>query len=117
MEDLRKEFGKHYLVEFCDCDKEKLKYVNFVQESLLKAAVKSQATILQQFFHQFDPFGVSGVVFIAESHFSIHTWPEDRYAGLDILTCGEMCPELAIEELRMLLEAKTVKTKVIARGI
>ena len=72
--------------------------------------------MLDSFFHQFEPCGMSGVIFIAESHFSIHTWPEDGYAGMDILTCGEMYPERSIEFLREAFEAQDVKVDVIPRG-
>ena len=77
-----KEFGKHYLVEFIDCDPAKLKFSDEVQGMLLHAAKESNATVLKYFFHQFEPSGVTGIILIAESHFFIHTWPEDQYAAL-----------------------------------
>lgn len=116
MVELQKKFGKHYLVELICCNPEKIKFVEGVKDTFLRSAEASQATILESFFYQFDPHGVSGVIFIAESHFSIHTWPEDKYAGVDILTCGEMYPERAIEVLKNEFQAKEVKTDIIARG-
>jgi len=55
---------------------------------MLAAAKESGATILGESFHQFSPQGVSGVIIIAESHLTVHTWPEHGYAGADIFTCA-----------------------------
>ena len=55
---------------------------------MLEAAIVSGATIVGEVFHRFTPQGVSGAVVIAESHLSIHTWPEYGYAALDLFTCG-----------------------------
>ena len=111
-----REFGKHYLVEFTGCDPGKMKFVDDVREALLESARVSGATILGSHFHQFEPHGVTGMVFIAESHFSIHTWPEDGYAAFDILTCGVMDPERAIGSLSKSLEAGKVEIRVFSRG-
>ena len=72
--------------------------------------------ILEKYFWQFDPVGVTGILMIAESHFSIHTWPEDHYAAFDILTCGKMYPEKAIELIKEEFEAQTMNVQVIERG-
>ena len=56
---------------------------------MVEAAKRAEATIIDVVFHEFNPFGISGVVVIAESHLSIHTWPEHRYAAVDIFSCGE----------------------------
>lgn len=111
-----KEFGKHYLVEYVDCNPRKMEFVDDVRPLFLRAAEKSRATVIQSFFHQFEPRGVTGIIMIAESHFSVHTWPEDNYVSFDILTCGEMDPQAAIEELRAGFEAKRVDVRVVARG-
>lgn len=116
MKKLKKEFGKHYLVELMGCDAEKIKFVKDVKGIFNRSAVNSRATIIDDLYFQFEPAGVSGVIFIAESHFSIHTWPQDNYVGFDILTCGEMDPEIAIEELKEGFGAKRMKVKVIPRG-
>lgn len=83
----------------------------------MQAATKSNANILDASFHQFEPFGVSGVVLIAESHFSMHSWPEEAYVAIDIFTCGEeMDPHIAISELKSGFEADETKITVITRG-
>ena len=114
----RSDFGKHYLIDLRDCDPEIIKSVDPTREIVLRAAKECGATILDDYFHQFQPIGVSGVVLIAESHISIHTWPENGFAAADIFTCGEMKPQVAIDIMREGFRAKetTMKVKVVVRG-
>ena len=81
--------GKHILVEYYDCDVNLLNKPVAIKEMMEGAARDAQATIVESFIHQFSPFGVSGVVVIAESHLTIHTWPEFGYAAVDVFTCGD----------------------------
>ena len=60
-----------------------------VKRALLDAAAAAGATVVGEVFHKFAPQGVTGIVCIAESHISIHTWPEHAYAAVDIFTCGK----------------------------
>ena len=113
---MHKKFGRHYLVELIGCDPRPLKRVADVQKLLLRAARKSQATILKYFFHQFAPAGVTGIILITESHFFIHTWPDDRYAALDIFTCGTMRPQAAIADLKKSFGAQKLRIRTFARG-
>ena len=67
---------------------------------MLEAATLAKATIIKAHFHQFVPQGVSGSVIIAESHFNIHTWPENNYAAIDLFTCGkDLNPQSAVNYL------------------
>ncbi len=84
-----KALGNHILVEFYSCDADILNNVKFIEDSMVEATILSGATVVGSHFHTFNPHGVSGVVIIAESHLSIHTWPEYGYAAVDIFTCGE----------------------------
>ena len=113
----RQVFGKHYVVEFIDGDPKKMSRVEEVRPLLLNAVDKSGATRLSEHFHQFEPHGVTGMVFIAESHFSIHTWPEAGYAAFDVMTCGVMDAGKAIEVLREGFCARRVEVQMIERGI
>ncbi len=81
--------GRHMTVEFYDCDHKLLNDSERVEQAFLKGAKDSGATILNSSFHSFEPQGVSGVVIIAESHFSVHAWPEHDYAAVDIFSCAE----------------------------
>lgn len=116
MDVLKKEYGRHYLVELIGCDPQRIKYADQVKEVLVKAALASKATIVEQYFKQYEPYGVTGIILICESHFSIHTWPEDGFAAFDILTCGEMLPENAIKVVKEGFQAKHVKKQIIPRG-
>jgi S-adenosylmethionine decarboxylase proenzyme len=113
---LKKIYGDHYIVEFVGCSPEKMKRVKDVKAIFLKAARKSKANILKSYFHQYKPYGVTGIILIAESHFSFHTWPEDGYIAFDVMTCGKMYPRRAIEDIKKVFQAKKVITTVLKRG-
>ncbi|HOD53275.1 MAG TPA: adenosylmethionine decarboxylase [Candidatus Cloacimonadota bacterium] len=81
--------GRQILVEFYQCNEDILKNCGLIEEYMVEACKIAQATVVTNTFHEFSPFGVSGVVVIAESHVAIHTWPEYNYAAVDIFTCGE----------------------------
>src|SRR5437667_3909222 len=92
--------GRHLLLEMFDCDPDAINSLEAVKGALIEAAKRAQATIVDVVFHEFNPFGISGVVVIAESHLAIHTWPEYRYAAVDIFSCGEVLqPEVAANYL------------------
>ncbi|MFC1510168.1 adenosylmethionine decarboxylase [Candidatus Omnitrophota bacterium] len=116
MTELQHVFGDHYLVELIGCDSEVIKNVEGVKESFFQAAQEAEATVLNSAFHQFEPVGVTGFLLLAESHFFLHTWPQERYVAFDIFTCGPMFPERAIERLTEDFKASRVKTQVIKRG-
>jgi S-adenosylmethionine decarboxylase len=81
--------GRHLLLELYDCSSEVLNSLESVKTAMVEAAKRAEATVIDAVFHEFNPFGISGVVVIAESHLSIHTWPEYRYAAVDIFSCGD----------------------------
>ena len=111
------DFGKHYLVDLFGCDPNKISVADTVREIFVAAARESNATVIGELFHQFEPIGVSGVLLIAESHFSIHTWPEDGFVALDVFTCGEEMDALvAIDILEAALGASRVEVQVPVRG-
>jgi S-adenosylmethionine decarboxylase len=110
--------GRHILVELHDCDREALNNLDFIREVMLKAAIDCGAVILGESFHRFSPQGVSGVVVIAESHISIHTWPEYGYAAADVFTCGtSVNPEIAAQVLIEKLGSKNHTVTEIKRGV
>ena len=81
------------------------------------AARRAGATVVDVSFHEFSPFGISGMVIIAESHLSIHTWPEYGYAAVDIFTCGEMNAVAAINYLTLAFVAAKTQTRLIERRV
>ena len=109
--------GKQRMLELYGCETALLDDIAFIKKSMLKAAEIANATIVQQYFHQFSPFGVSGTVVIAESHINIHTWPEHNYAAIDIFTCTEkMDVDNACAFLKEAFQAKEHSTKDYERG-
>ena len=110
--------GKHLLIELKDCNPEILKNLDKVKNAMVSAAKKARATIIDVSFHEFSPFGISGMVVIAESHLSIHTWPEYGYAAVDIFTCGDIIkPELAAQFLIEKFGCKNPSVVEMKRGI
>jgi len=110
--------GRHLLLELFDCDAEALNSLETVKASMVEAAKRAQATIVDVVFHEFNPFGISGVVVIAESHLAIHTWPEYRYAAVDIFSCGEVLqPQTAANYLVEQLGACRASVVELQRGI
>lgn len=110
--------GRHLIVEYSDCDKRSLDDVRLLEETMNEAVRRSGATIVRSVFHRYNPQGVSGVVVIAESHISIHTWPEYGYAAVDFFTCGESVdPYKAHEYLSAVLAAGSVHLQELKRGI
>ena len=109
--------GKHLLVEYQGCNKELLNDQEFLEQLLQEAAKATGATVVQVAFHRFAPQGVSGVVVVEESHLSIHTWPEDGYAAVDLYTCGDCKPMLAHPIIQQGLEANQTETLEVQRGI
>jgi S-adenosylmethionine decarboxylase len=113
-----KALGKHLLLELNGCDHKLLNDISFIKETMLAAAKESGATVLGESFHQFSPQGVSGVIIIAESHLTVHTWPEHGYAGADIFTCGtRVKPEKAAKVIIAKLKPCTHSIILMERGI
>ncbi|MCP3968391.1 MAG: adenosylmethionine decarboxylase [Lentisphaerae bacterium] len=106
-------------VEYYDCDAEILADSKGMENIFIEAAKASGATVLGTNFHAFEPQGVSGFVVIAESHFSVHAWPEHDYAAVDIFTCGDTIDfENAVDTLREGMKAgNVVISGVMNRGI
>lgn len=112
-----KQLGKHLLVEYYDCDVEILKNTLLIEKYMIEAAEAARATIVKSIFHTFNPWGVSGVIVIEESHLTIHTWPEYKYAAVDLFTCGDILdPLAAFTILEIKLKAKRFDLKKMSRG-
>lgn len=82
-------FGQHLILDFWGVDAGLLDSQEAVREALLYAAREGRCTVVAEYFHEFSPVGVTGVLVLAESHLSVHTWPEEGYCALDAFTCGE----------------------------
>ncbi|MFH1057234.1 MAG: adenosylmethionine decarboxylase [Pseudomonadota bacterium] len=112
-----KSLGKHLILELYGCPAALLDDPRHVESILSQAVQASGATMIRPFFHQFAPQGVSGVVIISESHFTIHTWPEYGYAALDVFTCGDVIDmDAAATTLREGFGATQVQRMLLSRG-
>ncbi|MDA0717899.1 MAG: adenosylmethionine decarboxylase [Cyanobacteria bacterium] len=102
--------GKHCILELYGCDRAKLDNEAFLRDTITAAAKRAGATLLNLITHRFEPQGVTGLALLAESHISIHTWPESGYAAIDVFTCGDhTMPEKACEVLAAELSANDHK--------
>lgn len=107
--------GTHLIVDLWDA--ERLDDLDHVRETLIEAVRVAGATLLHIHLHHFTPNGgVSGVAVLAESHISIHTWPERGYAALDIFMCGDAEPRNAIAVLEQAFKPGGIKCDELLRG-
>jgi len=106
--------GKHLLIEVFNSPA--MSRENMLN-AMLMACNATGATIIHHHDYQFSPHGCSGVILLAESHASWHTFPELNYASIDIFTCGNCDPWQAIEVLRRELETDQIKIKEEYRGL
>ncbi|MGQ0794081.1 MAG: adenosylmethionine decarboxylase [Deltaproteobacteria bacterium] len=112
-----KALGRHLLVEYHGCNPQTLNNLEKIQAFMVEAASQCGATVLGSSFHYFSPQGVSGVVVIAESHLSIHTWPEYEYAAVDVFTCGgTVDPWAAFHYLKSALDSSESSARDLRRG-
>ena len=108
--------GTHLLIDLNDATN--LDDIGHIERALKDAALAGGATILNVDLHHFEPNGgVSGVVVLAESHISIHTWPERDYAALDVFMCGDAEPHNAIPVLKQAFEPSSVQVGDHKRGV
>ena len=112
------ELGRHFIFELYGCDSRVLDDQRAIEEAMEEGARDAGASICGKVFHRFTPQGITGVVIIAESHFSIHTWPEYGYAAVDIFTCSQATePMKAFERLVALLKPKSSTVMEVKRGM
>ena len=109
--------SKHFLLDLYGCDYEKLNDESFLSCTLNNAAKLANATVLNLITNKFEPQGVTAIALLAESHLSIHTWPEAHYSAVDIFTCGQnMKPDISCKYLIQALMAKEHHLRIIDRN-
>jgi S-adenosylmethionine decarboxylase len=109
--------GTHLLADFYGVDASRLTSAGAIDALLRAGAEAAGAHILHSHFHSFgDAMGVTGVVLLAESHISIHTWPEFGFAAADIFMCGDAQPRLALDVIELALTPASSIVQTIARG-
>ncbi len=109
--------GRHVIIELWGCG-DAINDRGLVERAMRNAVHAANATLLNLFIHEFSPQGVTGVAVLAESHLSIHTWPEYGYVAADVFTCGSTTkPEAAAEVLRVEFGATNADIRELERGV
>ncbi|HDR7781291.1 MULTISPECIES: adenosylmethionine decarboxylase [Bacillus] len=111
-------FGKHIIVDLWGVDFSLLDDVHFLEYHLVTAADHSGAHVLNVSAKEFEPYGVTVLVLLSESHLSIHTYPEKNFAAVDCYTCGTTVePQIAIDYIVSILKPNEMNIKKLIRGI
>jgi S-adenosylmethionine decarboxylase len=106
--------GAHLIIDLYDA--QKLNDIDHIEKTLRQCVTAAGATLLHIHLHHFQPNGVSGVAVLAESHISIHTWPDQGYAALDVFMCGKASPDACVPILREAFKVKRVAVSELLRG-
>jgi len=108
--------GTHCILELYGCPAAVLNDAQKIQQALREASRIAKSTLLGEIHHAFEPHGVTALALLAESHISVHTWPETGYAALDVFTCGDhTLPEKACSYLVEALEAADYSLQTLRR--
>lgn len=107
--------GTHLIIDLWGASR--LDETDHVRAALIEATAVAGATLLHLHVHRFTPSGgLSGVAVLAESHISIHTWPEHGYAAIDVFMCGQTEPHKSIDVLRQAFAAERIEVDELRRG-
>jgi S-adenosylmethionine decarboxylase len=110
--------GRHLILDLYECDQELLDDYDELERLLQVALNMAGAKILRVFGEKFQPQGVTLLALLAESHASIHSWPELGYCAIDLYTCGDTTnTHRAAEFLKTKLKAKQSEEKELVRSI
>jgi S-adenosylmethionine decarboxylase len=111
------ELAAHCILELHGCPPERLDDLPFARAAIETACERSGCTLLQLVHHEFSPQGLTMVALLAESHLSLHTWPEHGYAAVDLFTCGDEAPaRKACLQLAERFAAVDHSLKILHRG-
>ncbi|WP_150494043.1 adenosylmethionine decarboxylase [Roseibium aquae] len=106
--------GAHLIIDLYDA--ERLDDLPYMEETLRRCVDEAGATLLHIHLHPFEPAGVSGVAVLAESHISVHTWPEAGYAAFDVFMCGDAKPEKCVDVLNAAFSPGRSHVSELLRG-
>lgn len=115
--DPKEKLGMHLIAELYVTDSSVLNNQERINNALVDSAIAGNMTVINVASHKFSPHGVTSLILLAESHISIHTWPEHGYAAVDIFACGKGEPLKSLERLKELLPVKEIKVLKVGRGL
>lgn len=108
--------GKHSIIDIYDCNCD-IDDISLIKDILISSALESKLHVVDSSFHKFDPVGISGVLILAESHITIHTWPEHKFVAVDAFTCGSnMNPSEVLLLIKDKLKSTNYKLNSFNRG-
>jgi S-adenosylmethionine decarboxylase len=108
--------GNHVIIDIFNADVIKLKDLDFIRQTIRRCIIVANATFLCDLFHPFEGGGVTGVAILAESHISVHTWPEEGFAAFDVFMCGSSTPLSCVPVLQEAFGGR-VAVREIRRGM
>jgi len=123
LENIEFGFGQHLMVDGYGSDRDKLTDINYIYDFLSNYPTEIAMTkIMPPYVFRYsgvrpEDWGISGFVLIAESHISIHTFPEKRYLSLDIFSCKEFNGQKAIEDVKRLFSLEKIEIRNLERGL
>lgn len=106
--------GVHLIIDLYGASR--LNDLGFIEATMRDCVDASGATLLHIHLHPFEPNGVSGVAVLAESHISVHTWPDDGYAAFDVFMCGDTKPEVCAQILEKAFNPARISVQELLRG-
>jgi len=106
--------GVHLIIDLYGA--ERLNDMAYIEATMRECIRQSGATLLHIHLHPFEPNGVSGVAVLAESHISVHTWPESGYAAFDVFMCGDTRPEVCADILQEAFTPERITVSEQLRG-
>ncbi len=110
--------GRHLVLELGGCEPSRLDDPEAVRGFIRAGAQAAGVALLSETVHRFQPIGVTGLGLLAESHLSVHTWPERRYAAVDLMTCGEACDlDAVVACARAAFGAVRIEIRILERRL
>ena len=109
--------GRHAFIELSGCPVDLLESEDLARSTIAAAVERSGATLLQLVVHRFQPHGLTALGLLAESHISIHTWPERGFAAVDVFMCGDAQPMKTIPALKQAFSPDRIGLQEIKRGL
>ena len=109
--------GRHLMIELWDCN-DRIDDPDAFREAIVESVEAIGATLLHLHVHRYSPQGVTGLAILAESHLSLHSWPEHGYLAADVFTCAEVTvPRHAVDVLQRHFEPQRIEVRELARGV
>lgn len=109
--------AKQLLIDFYNCNRKSLYDIDFLRSVAREVVVVIDAKIVEETYHQFEPFGITYVAIISKSHISFHTWPEFGTVAVDLFTCDDSLPETLVSFLQEKFSASDYQMKTISREL